>query len=308
MLRDRRLLALLGIAALTILGAQGEAAASGTASISGTSLTYAGDATTEHVEIDKEPVQDSAGNVVGAIYSVQDIRGGGVAKGTSPCGPHENFDAFCPYGASILQVSLGGGADTFKTEDKTLGKPFSCIAMQAVAALRLDAGPGKDYVDGSRLGDKIAGGSGSDRLNGWDGNDRIGGGSEADLIDTHGGNDVADGGAGNDSIHLDPDPFDKQSCFKSIGKAGKDIGRGGPGNDGVTGDGGNDRVEGGSGNDFLSGGKGRDTMLGGSGRDRIWSRDGQLDYVNCGSGKDLLEASDRKDRVVGCEKRFLRPR
>jgi hypothetical protein len=304
----RRLVALLAVAALTVVGTQGQAAASGTASISGPALTYTGDATSEHVEITKEPVQDSSGTVVGAVYSVQDIRGGGVAKGTSPCGPHENFDVSCPFGSSILQVSLGGGADSFKTEDRTLGKPFSCIAMQAVAALRLDGGPGDDYVDGSRLGDRIRGGAGSDALQGWDGNDRISGGGGGDLIETQGGNDTADGGAGNDSIDLDPNPFDKQSCFRPIGKAGHDIGRGGPGNDGVSTEGGNDRVEGGAGNDFVSGGKGRDTVLGGPGRDRIWSRDGQRDSVNCGPGKDLLEASDRKDRVVGCEKRFLLPR
>lgn len=233
--------------------------------------------------------------------------------GVSPC-VTEGVGAKCPLGSSILEVRLGGGDDFFQSEDKTSGKGFefgsSCLAVQAFAPLRLDGGPGRDIVDGTRLADIIAGGSGSDGLYGWDGNDHLKGGTGVDLLLGHDGNDVLEGGSGNDVIHLGADPADKDSCFRASGKSYKDIGRGGPGRDAISATRGKNRIEGGSGNDELTGGQGtgRDTILGGSGRDTIWSRDGKRDRVNCGSGRDLLEASDRKDRVVGCEKRFLRPR
>ncbi len=305
-----RLLSALAITTLAGLAMGAEARASGTVSISGDSLVYAGDDTTEHVEIDKEPIRNENGDTVGALWSVQDIRGGGVARGSSPCGPHENFDAFCPFGSSTLKVKLGGGADTFTSLDQTLGKPFSCSAFQAVAPVVLDGGRGSDFgLDGTRLGDTMAGGSGNDALASWDGNDRVSGGPGADFIETGDGNDVADGGSGNDVIHLDSAKgLGDTSCFPATGK-GHDIGRGGPGNDSIrTAGSGNDRLEGGAGNDDLSAGKGRDKTFGGPGRDAIGSRDGQRDYVNCGSGRDKLLSSDRKDRVIGCEKRFLRPR
>jgi Ca2+-binding RTX toxin-like protein len=307
-LRRTRFLAVLATTALIGVGMEAEAAASGTASISGPTLVYEGDATTEHVEINREPVRDDNGTQVGAIYSVQDIGGGGVAKGISPCGPHENFDAFCPFGSSTLRVKLGGGGDTFRTVDNTV-ETTGCRALQSSAALRLDGGSGDDLIDGGRLANRIAGGPGSDGISTWSGNDRVSGGSGVDLIETRGGSDVADGGSGSDVIHLDSNPVgdDAEYCSPSSGKPGNDIGRGGAGNDAISAEGGNDRVEGGAGKDELSAGKGRDKLYGGPGRDKIGSRDGQRDYVNCGSGKDVLAASDRKDRVVGCEKRFLRP-
>jgi Ca2+-binding RTX toxin-like protein len=271
---------------------------------------YTGDGTSEHVAIDKEPVNDANGTTVGALYSVQDTRSGGVARGTGACAAHPNFDVSCPFGSATLRVSLGGGSDTFESRDQTLGKPFSCLAQQAVAPIALDGGPGRDIVAGSRLADTLAGGSGNDALAGWEGDDRLTGGAGVDLLEGHDGNDVAEGGAGNDVIHLNANPLDRESCFRASGKSYRDVGRGGPGNDAISATRGRNRIEGGSGNDELVGGKGTgsDKILGGSGRDRIWSRDGRRDHVNCGSGRDLVQASDRKDRVVGCEKRFLRPR
>jgi Ca2+-binding RTX toxin-like protein len=310
-----RPLIVLAAAALASFGGAGEAVARGTASINGPTLVYSGDDAREFGVIDKEPVRDENGTTVGAEYSVQDTRIGGVVTGSPPC-RNEHNGVRCPFGSSTLQVSLGGGDDFFETGDRTLGKGFefgqSCLPVQATAALRLDGGPGRDIVDGSRLGDTIAGGTGNDAISSWDGNDRVTGGPGVDLLETDDGNDVADGGTGNDVIHLDANPRSTgESCFRPSGRPYKDIGRGGPGNDAIQSRGGGDRLEGGSGNDDMGvdlRGGGGNTLLGGPGRDTIWSRDGHRDYVNCGSGRDLLEASDRSDRVVGCEKRFLRPR
>jgi Ca2+-binding RTX toxin-like protein len=306
------LLSVLAVAALAGLGSGTDAAASGAASISGDSLVYTGDDTTEHVVIDKEAVRDEDGKTVGAFYAVMDTRRPGArATGISPCGRHESFDAFCPFGSSTLRVSLGGGDDAFQSEDQTIGKGFqygsSCLAVQAVAALQLDGGPGRDMVDGTRLADTIAGGPGSDAISSYDGDDHLTGGPGVDLLEAGDGNDVVEGGAGNDAIRLDASPLGEDSCFRASGRLYKNIGRGGSGNDGITGGKGEDRVEGGPGDDELVAGEGHDTILGGPGRDVIWSRDGQRDNVNCGPGNDLLEASDPTDRVVGCEKRFLRP-
>lgn len=305
------LLFVLAVAALAALGGAAEASAIGTASVSGNTLVYQGDGATEHASIDKEPVRDDTGATVGAFLEVVDRRRGGRVTGVSPC-VTEGVGANCPLGSSILQVRLGGGDDSFESQDRTLGfRPGSnCLALQSFAPLRLDGGPGRDLVNGSRLADTMAGGTGDDGVYGWDGNDHLKGGTGVDLLLGHDGNDVLEGGSGNDVIHLGADPEDKDSCFRASGKAYKDIGRGGRGNDAISANSGRNRIEGGPGNDELGGGvgTGRDTILGGSGRDTIWSRDGRRDRVNCGSGRDLLEASDRKDRVVGCEKRFLRPR
>jgi len=317
----RRLLSILAVAALAGAATQAQAVASGTATVSGDALVYTGDASTEHVRIDKTPVTDDHGNTVGAILAVNDSRAGGVAKGISPCGRQENSDdAFCPFGSSTLKVTLGGGNDSFQSTDEstgeptggpTPGKPEGCLELQSFAALKLDAGPGIDLVNGTRLADTIAGGPGDDAISSWDRDDRVKGGPGNDLIETHDGNDVADGGSGRDVIHLDETGRSTgDSCFRASGRHGHDVGRGGPGNDAVTTSGGGDRLEGGAGNDTLGGGNpkqrgGRDRIFGGPGRDEIYARDGVRDYINCGSGKDVVSFSDRSDRAVGCEKRVF---
>ena len=310
----RRLLSILAVAALAGAATQAQAVASGTATVSGDALVYTGDASTEHVKVDKTPVTDPHGNTVGAILLVNDTIAGGVAKGTSPCGRHENSDAFCPFGSSTLKVTLGGGNDTFASTDEPTdespGKPEGCLALQSFAALELDAGPGIDLIAGTRLADTIAGGPGDDYISSWDGDDRVAGGAGDDLIETHDGNDVADGGSGRDVIHLDETGRSTgDSCFRASGRHEHDVGRGGPGNDAVTTSGGGDRLEGGAGNDTLGGGnpkqRGRDRIFGGPGRDRIYARDGVRDYINCGPGKDVVSYADRSDRAVGCEKRIV---
>jgi Ca2+-binding RTX toxin-like protein len=290
----------------------GDAVAAGTVSSDGTTLSFTGDTAREFVVIDKESLRDDTGATVGAVFSVRNTRAGGVVDGSAPCRDLNANGFECPFGPSILKVSLGGGDDFFETGDRTLGRGFengeSCLPVQSVAAVRLDGGAGRDIVDGSRLADTIAGGTGNDAIASWDGNDHVTGGPGMDLLDTNDGEDVAEGGPGNDAIHLDADPFNRESCFRATGKRYSDVGRGGPGNDAISGEGGGDRLEGGPGNDNLSARGGSDKLLGGTGRDAIYSRDGKRDFVDCGPGRDVLQASDPSDRVVGCETRFLLPR
>ena len=62
-------------------------------------------------------------------------------------------------------------------------------------------------------------------------------------------------------------------------------------------------LDGGPGSDTLFGGPGRDRLAGGDGRDRIVARDGRSDRVDCGAGGPDRAVADRRDRMVGCERR-----
>ena len=87
-LRARSLPALLAVTALATLGMAPAAAASGTVSLSGTDLVYAGDDTSEQVTVNKETVADDGGTPVGFDYSVTDSRpGGDVTRGGSVRSP-----------------------------------------------------------------------------------------------------------------------------------------------------------------------------------------------------------------------------
>ena len=299
----------LPLALFAVLAGAGNAAALPTVSAGGDALVYTGAPREEHVYIDKSPVRDLDGVTVSYGFSVIDSSPGGLVTGTAGCEPSREYDAWCPPLSAMLEVSLGGGNDVFGTRDtEGLIVNLTCPPPQASAMLRLDGGAGADAIGGSSLADTIDGGPGADAIEGYGGADTVNGGSGPDLIDTFDGDDIVDGGAGNDRIDLDVLDRGGDGCYVRTGKQGDDVGRGGAGNDIVMALEGDDRLEGGAGNDDLNGGAGHDTLLGGPGNDHIWSRDGQRDVVNCGPGKDVVDGSDRVDRMIGCEKRTLRPR
>ena len=177
-LRARSLPALLAVTALATLGMAPAAAASGTVTLSGTDLVYAGDDTSEQVTVNKETVADDRGTPVGFAYSVTDSQPGGDVTGVAPCGPREGFEAFCPFGSSLLQVSLGGGGDTFATEDDTVNPgDHRCRPAQDSAALRLDGGARDDLVRATPLADTIELGPGNDGVDSFGGDDTVNGGA-----------------------------------------------------------------------------------------------------------------------------------
>lgn len=146
---------------------------------------------------------------------------------------------------------------------------------------------GADRFVGNNGGDRMFGRAGNDLMNGFAGDDCLYGDSGRDRINGHGGKDIAVGGSGNDAVN------------------------GGSGNDKVYGKSGNDRLLGASGNDRIWGDAGKDTIIvgsgsnvvsAGSGNDTIRARNGRRDVIRCGSGRDRVRA-DRKDRLVGCERR-----
>ena len=119
----------------------------------------------------------------------------------APCGPREGFEAFCPFGSSLLQVSLGGGGDTFATEDDTVNPgDHRCRPAQDSAALRLDGGARDDLVRATPLADTIELGPGNDGVDSFGGDDTVNGGAGVDLIQTYDGSDVADGGTGRQRV------------------------------------------------------------------------------------------------------------
>jgi plastocyanin len=137
---------------------------------------------------------------------------------------------------------------------------------------------GDDLLNGTAKGDKIFGLGGNDVLLGLGGNDLLDGGAGNDNLDGGKGRDKLKGGSGNDSL---------------TGGDGDDVLIGGPGKD---------KLSGGKGNDTLTGNGGKDSLVGGPGNDKINAKDGVKEAVNCGPGTDKVKA-DRKDRLIGCEKR-----
>ena len=93
------------------------------------------------------------------------------------------------------------------------------------------------------------------------------------------------------------------------GLEGNDLICGGKGADTIRGGAGKDRLRGETGDDRLYGGTGRDDYSAGPGWDIVGTRDRRLltERVDCGRGFDRV-APDRRDRLVGCEKRLPRGR
>jgi len=71
----------------------------------------------------------------------------------------------------------------------------------------------------------------------------------------------------------------------------------------LTGTAGSDLIHGRAGNDRIDGKGGKDCLFGDGGNDTIYSKDGIAETVNCGPGRDRVHA-DKKDRLIGCEKKF----
>ena len=89
-----------------------------------------------------------------------------------------------------------------------------------------------------------------------------------------------------------------------LGRGGDDVLIGGNRDDCLRGGPGDDRLRGDAGADRLHGGSGLDRLDGGTGRDRLDSRDGRREVVRCGAGRDRVRA-DRRDRLIGCERKLL---
>lgn len=123
-------------------------------------------------------------------------------------------------------------------------------------------------INGSNVGDAIAGGLNADVIKARGGSDKVWGG---------GGHDTIYGGNGNDSIYgnFDDDAiFGESGADKLFGGPGNDLLRGGSKGDQLNGDHGQDTLFGDSGWDTLDGGAGDDALTGGGGSDLFVFRNG----------------------------------
>lgn len=116
------------------------------------------------------------------------------------------------------------------------------VTTSALAQLTVQAGSGRDIINGRDLGDV---GTAPAGLFAYGANDSINAGA---------GQDVVNGGSGHDSLR---------------GEAGNDVLNGEGGSDVLTGDAGADTLNGDGGNDWLAGGAGSDVLNGGAGEDRF---------------------------------------
>jgi Ca2+-binding RTX toxin-like protein len=160
----------------------------------------------------------------------------------------------------------------------TSGSSTSPISPTGVTTLTAQnpnfkgTGTNADHVEGSAIGDSIAGVLGNDTLRGNSGDDTI------------------DGGNGNDQL---------------FGDADSDLLLGGDGDDFLDGGADNDTLEGGNGNDTLDGGFGADKMTGGNGDDEYFIDnigDEVIESTSATGGKDTVHSTITWRETNGIEK------
>jgi serralysin len=180
-------------------------------------------------------------------------------------------------------IKAGKGCKAVKG-DKT---KVRCTTGKAPTRVRVLVGYGNDVVvnksdlpmtaDGNLGSDRLYGGSRDDRLYGGSGQDWIWGLGGDDMLDGHTGADVLNGGDGIDVLYGwwgDDRMYGGNGNDSLSGVDGNDRLYGGSGKDTLSGAKGSDRLEGGAGDDNLSGegagdGIASDVMLGGAGVDSV---------------------------------------
>ncbi|KUL34619.1 calcium-binding protein [Actinoplanes awajinensis] len=220
-----------------------------------------------------------------------------------------------------------------------LGSKNDTVVNKSDLAISVSGGSGNDRIYGGPRNDSLNGGNGNDLIYGGAGRDRLIGGMGADRLHAGAGNDQLSGGYGNDALYGDAgddhvsgdegndkeyggagqDQFNQSRIPYS--STGADLISGGGGNDyvgyelrtkrvvadldGVKGDDGEagehdtllsdlEYLEGGNGNDVLSGRSGKDMLIGGPGNDTLRGLAGN-DYLDGGPGQDRLEGGAGND-------------
>lgn len=267
------------IAALTLTAAfavvPAAASAAATASYSGTTVTYTGDAGVNSV------------SVTGPSSQYVFTESTGITAGTG-CTQTSATVATCPTSGSVTSIvmNMGAGNDVVTIGDGTNNheQPYTMNGEAGDDTLSapdqadtLNGGLGNDTLNGGKGNDTLNGNENDDTLNGGDGIDNASGNDGADLINGDKNDDILSGGAGNDTIN-----GGAENDTITAG-TGDDTVNGGTGNDSISGEDDNDTLRGGDGTDSLSGGNGNDRMAGGKNGD---SFDGGLGidrvfYENC---------------------------
>ncbi len=319
LLRRGVMLAALGLAVAPV------AAMAGTASVSGTTLSYVAAAgETNSVQITFDGVTTYTINEFGVVP---------VTPGAG-CAPvvGDPTSATCTVVATAVNVDLGDLNDVLLAGSLTVattvaGGPGDDSVGTGSGNDSVTLGDGDDST-GTLLGDDtIDGGAGNDNiLSGGAGNDTITGGDGADFISDGDGNDTVAAGAGDDDVTagLGTDSYSGGADTDSIGYSRSDPTTGVPipvnvsldgvANDGAAGEndnaqadfedlssgGGDDTLTGNDSENEINGGSGNDT-INGLGNDDNLSGSAGNDTVNGGTGQDSVSGSDGNDTLSGNE-------
>jgi Ca2+-binding RTX toxin-like protein len=282
--RSRCAALLAGLVALLVpLALTTSAGATVTASVTGTELAVASDAS------DPITVSCAGGNVK--------INGFDPVGGPAACASLTGIVVTGGPGANTVDLSsltpddLGAAREILVTGEAG----DDTITGSQVAEL-VEGGEGDDRIVGARGNDVMLGGDGDDRIV-WkdgDGTDRMEGLAGTDATEVNGAN------AAGDAFAISPDGQRVRFERTNLEPFGLDIGttetlemNGGGGDDTIAGTAGlapllKLRMNGGEGNDTLIGSDGDDVMDAGPGDDTMV----------CGAGHDVMAGNDGDDRMV----------
>ncbi|WP_433384898.1 calcium-binding protein [Actinoplanes sp. CA-142083] len=264
---------------LLAMPAPAQAAATGVASVSSTTVSFGAAAR-------------AVNNIVitrsGLTVTIDDrvaIRAGKGCKAVK--GDRTKVRCTTAKTAKLIQVWLSDSNDTVANR--------TAVPMRAFAGAgndRIYGGSGADILYGEAGADGIWAGNGNDVVYGGSGSDGIDGGAGNDRIYGQDGNDTSYGGSGNDGID------GGTGIDRLFGRDGNDALYGQDGDDSLDGEAGNDRVEGGNGADTLVGHAGDDYLNGAAGDDMIYGSEGN-DVLYGGPGTNQLSGNLGNDRVYG---------
>ena len=300
-MRSTRIIAAVAASALSLLAADA-AAARGTISYDGTTMTFTGDAAVDIVS-----VGPSEGELAWTTSGLNAI--------PSQCAAgHVDYLAYCPWPQRIV-VRLGGGDDRFTTSASPWDPFPAGVVVESFgdggddrlqSGNTQDGGPGNDTLEGHDGSQVLHGGPGDDNVSGLAGSDHVYGDEGNDTVsgDTHkaAAPDLIDGGPGFDRIEQDWSDGDAAMVVTLAG--GADDGRPGEGDDvrsvedlksfqpgRYVGTEGADRIE-------LVQIEGFSSMTGAGGDDFLKASDG-ADSLDGGTGADTLDGGFGDDTIVG---------
>lgn len=310
---------MVGMAALLGALALPAAASAGTASVTGSTLTYdaaAGETNDLSIETDAgvfRVIDNTAAVTAGTGCNQRTVHRVNCATAgiTHLTVLARDQDDSVQLLTGTVNATLNGGSGTddlaSDAGDDTLSAgPNSTAGIQE----NLFAGAGDDVLNGSTgasASDFLNGGPDDDQLLGGAGNDSLFGDTGADDIQGGGGfdflsfNDIAgvtvtigaganDGTPGeNDNVHGDIEQI--------FGTSFGDTFIGSTGNETIFGGGGPDTLQGGPGDDDLEGSDGADTLVGDAGSDSLEGGN-DADDVSGGVGNDFVNFGDHSGAVT----------
>lgn len=240
----------IGVALLTTvsvgaLAAPAQAASTGTAKVSGTTVLF----TAASSATNKLVVKQTGRTVI--LDDRVAIKAGAGCKAVK--GDKTKVKCTTKKYPKLIKVSLGHKNDIFRYTS-TGATPVPASVSGGTGNDTITGSNARDVLNGDSGTDTISGGNGNDTLVGGKGNDRLSGGAGDDALTDDSGGDTLRGDAGNDRLSAGI------GNDRLYGGAGNDSLTGGVEMDVMYGEAGNDRFSGMSGSDSIYAGPGTDTV------------------------------------------------